>query len=210
MAAVGRSPYLLTICVYMFLYTVMSTFLGMEQSRIVSEAAAAEGRRVQIFATLDVWANVVTLAVQLFVAGRLIRWLGVGVVLALLPALSAAGFGALWAAPLLGLAPLAVVTVFGAARRGLQHALVSPARQVLFTVVGPDERYKSKAFIDTAVYRAGDLAGAWGARGIVAGAVRAGIAAWAAVPMVAVPVGVVGTVFGLVLGRMLRARTRVS
>jgi len=141
---------------------------------------------------------VVTLGAQVLIAGRLTRWLGVGVVMALRPALTALGFAGLWWAPALGVSALAMVTLFQAIRRGLQHALVSPARQVLFTVVTQDEKYKSKAFIDTFIYRAGDLAGAWAPRPFAAAGVP--------IPMVALPVSAIGVVVALLLGRMLMRR----
>jgi ATP:ADP antiporter, AAA family len=203
---VGRSPYLLMICAYLFLYSLMSTLLYLEQGRIVSGAALTEGDRLQVFATMDVWANVVTLALQVLIAGRVIRWFGVGAALAVVPALTVLGFAALWAAPGLGVGALTVLMVFQVSRRGVQHALGSPARQVLFTVVSADAKYKSKAFIETFVYRGGDLVGAWSPRWIVRGLGQLGMGAGSAVAVVAVPVGVVGVGVALVLGRMFRAR----
>ena len=84
------------------------------------------------------------------------RWLGVAVVLGLLPALSMLGFGAIAVVP-----TLAAVASFQVLRRAGNYALSQPARQVLYTVVSREDRYKAKNFIDTAVYRAGDQVGAW-------------------------------------------------
>ena len=93
---------------------------------------------------------------QIFFTGRLVRWLGVAVVLGLLPALSMLGFGAIAVVP-----TLAAVASFQVLRRAGNYALSQPARQVLYTVVSREDRYKAKNFIDTAVYRAGDQVGAW-------------------------------------------------
>ena len=100
--------------------------------------------------------NVITLVVQVFLTGRLVRWLGVAVVLALLPALSMLGFGAIAMLP-----TLLAVASFQVLRRAGNFALTQPARQVLYTVVSREDRYKAKNFIDTAVYRTGDQVGAW-------------------------------------------------
>ena len=98
----------------------------------------------------------ITLVVQVFLTGRLVRWFGVAVVLAVLPVLSMLGFGAIAVLP-----TLMAVASFQVLRRAGNFALTQPARQVLYTVVSREDRYKAKNFIDTAVYRAGDQVGAW-------------------------------------------------
>jgi AAA family ATP:ADP antiporter len=100
--------------------------------------------------------NALTLVIQLFFTGRIVRWLGVGIVLALLPALSIFGFGMIAMLP-----TLAAIVCFQVLRRAGNFALTRPAREVLFTVVSREDRYKAKSFIDTAVYRTGDQVGAW-------------------------------------------------
>ena len=100
--------------------------------------------------------NSITLVVQVFLTGRMVRWFGVAVVLAVLPALSMLGFGAIAVLP-----TLIAVASFQVLRRAGNFALTQPARQVLYTVVSREDRYKAKNFIDTAVYRAGDQVGAW-------------------------------------------------
>jgi AAA family ATP:ADP antiporter len=100
--------------------------------------------------------NVLTLLTQIFLTGRIVRWLGVGMALALLPAMSMLGFGLLAVLPALG-----VIVGFQVLRRASNFALTRPAREILFTVVPREDRYKAKAFIDTAVYRTGDQVGAW-------------------------------------------------
>jgi ATP:ADP antiporter, AAA family len=123
---------------------------------VVSESFASRGAQTAFFAAIDLTVNVITLVVQIFFTGRLVRWLGVGVVLGLLPALSMLGFGAIAVVP-----TLAAVASFQVLRRAGNYALSQPARQVLYTVVSREDRYKAKNFIDTAVYRAGDQVGAW-------------------------------------------------
>jgi len=107
-------------------------------------------------ATIDLAVNVLTLVTQIFLTGRIVRWLGVGMALALLPAMTMLGFGLLAVLP-----TLVVIVGFQVLRRAGNFALTRPAREVLFTVVPREDRYKAKAFIDTAVYRTGDQVGAW-------------------------------------------------
>ena len=151
-----RSPYLLNIALFLLLYAVTSTLLYFNQASIVSEAFSNRGAQTSFFATVDLIVNVLTLVVQISLTGRLVRWLGVGIALALLPALSVLGFGVVAVLP-----TLAAVVAFQVIRRAGNFALTRPTREVLFTVVSREDRYKAKAFIDTAVYRTGDQVGAW-------------------------------------------------
>jgi AAA family ATP:ADP antiporter len=151
-----RSPYLLNTALFLLLYAVTSTLLYFNQATIVSEAFTNRGAQTSFFATVDLIVNVLTLIVQISLTGRLVRWLGVGIALALLPALSVLGFGVLAVLP-----TLAAVVAFQVIRRAGNFALTRPTREVLFTVVSREDRYKAKAFIDTAVYRTGDQVGAW-------------------------------------------------
>ena len=100
--------------------------------------------------------NVITLVVQVFLTGRLVRWLGVARGAG---AASGAEHAGLWRDR--GASDLAAVASFQVLRRAGNFALTQPARQVLYTVVSREDRYKAKNFIDTAVYRAGDQVGAW-------------------------------------------------
>ena len=112
--------------------------------------------RIQLFGAMDIATNVLTLGTQLFLTGRLLRWFGVGFGLAFLPLVSLIGFGILGAAPL-----LAVIVVFEVLRRAGNFALSRPAREVLYTVLPRTDKYKSKNFNDTFVYRTGDQLGSW-------------------------------------------------
>ena len=151
-----RSPYLFSIGIFMLLYAVTSTLLYFDQASIVSRSFTERGAQTAFFATIDLAVNVLTLVTQIFLTGRIVRWLGVGMALALLPAMSMLGFGLLAVLPALG-----VIVGFQVLRRASNFALTRPAREILFTVVPREDRYKAKAFIDTAVYRTGDQVGAW-------------------------------------------------
>lgn len=150
------SPYLRLIAVYLLLFTVASTLLYLQQGKIVAAAFKDQASRTAAFARLDLWTNVLTLGVQLFFTGRLIRGAGIPAVLLVLPALTLFGFAALALWPVF--ATLAVVQV---ARRGVHYAVDRPAREILYIPLAPDDKYKAKPFIDTFVYRGGDLLGVW-------------------------------------------------
>src|SRR5207237_5205949 len=87
-----RSPYLLNTAIFLLLYAVTSTFLYFSQASVVSESFTSRGAQTAFFAAIDLTVNVITLFVQIFFTGRMVRWLGVAVVLGLLPALSVLGF----------------------------------------------------------------------------------------------------------------------
>ena len=163
--ALGRSRYLQVICAYILLYTITSTLLYLAQGAIVARSFATTGARTAAFARIDFWVNILTLAAQLFLTSRLLTRFGVGVILCALPVLTALGFGALALWPVFG-----TLMAFQVLRRGLHYGVDRPAREVLYIPLGADERYKAKPFIDTFVYRSGDLIGAWlpAALGVVA------------------------------------------
>ena len=169
---IATSRYLQLICAYMLLFTITSTFLYLEQGRIVAGAFGDTASRTAAFAQLDLWVNVLTLATQVFLTGRLITGLGISAVLSILPVLSLAGFGALWIWPTFG-----VMAIFQVLRRGLHYAVDRPAREILYIPLGPEERYKSKPFIDTFIYRGGDLLGVWAPAAFAALAIPLGAAA---------------------------------
>jgi AAA family ATP:ADP antiporter len=154
---VMRSPYLLGIAALMLFFTVVSTYLYFMQIAIVTEAIGDDrDARTQLFANRDLIVNAITLIVQMFLTGRILRWLGIGISLALLPVISFVGFGLLAVAPV-----LMVVIGFDVLRRAGNFAIQRPARESLYTVVSRTDKYKAKNFNDTFVYRVGDQLGAW-------------------------------------------------
>lgn len=151
LADVARSPYLLCICFYLFCYTMTSTLLYVEMMRLVPAEYPDSAKRTQLFASIDLLVNITTLRHQLFVTARVFERLGVPLTLALLPTFSVIGFLALGFTPV-----LMVLIVFGVVRRAGEFALSKPAREVLFTVLPREAKYKAKNVIDTLVYRSGD------------------------------------------------------
>lgn len=188
---VARSPYLLGVCLFMLLFTVGSTFLYRMQSDFVSRLFSDPAERTSVFASIDLAVNVLTLFTQLFLTGRLIKRLGVGLTLALVPLLSLVGFGVLGAFP-----AFAVLVAFQVLRRAGEFAVSRPTREILYTVLPRQDRYKAKNFNDTFVYRAGDQVGVWSFS--LAGALGLGMAASA---LSMVPVSAVWLMVALWLGR---------
>jgi AAA family ATP:ADP antiporter len=186
-----KSAYLLNISVYMLLFTVLSTFLYFQQAEIVRQNFTDRAARTAVFANIDLAVNILTLAIQPLLTGRILKALGVAITLTLLPALSAAGF------LLLGLAPgLWAIVVFQVLRRAGNFAVARPTREILYTVTSREDRYKAKSFIDTFVYRAGDQLGAWSWAWM--GHLGLGVAG---IGFAAVPVSIVWLLNGLWLGR---------
>src|SRR5690606_36330723 len=141
----------------MLLLTIVSTYLYFQQIAIVNEALGDNrAARTQLFANREFEVNAITLVVQIFLTGRILRWLGIGISLALLPVISFIGFGILAVAPV-----LSVVILFDVLRRAGNFAIQLPARESLYTVVSRTDKYKAKNFNDTFVYRVGDQLGAW-------------------------------------------------
>jgi AAA family ATP:ADP antiporter len=193
-----RSPYLLGICAYMLLYAITSTLLYFQQASIAATSFTDRAARTAFFAQIDLLVNVLTIFVQAFLTGRLLKALGVGVTLAILPALSVIGFTTMGTVPVLSL-----LVIFLVLRRAGNFALARPAREVLFTVVSREDKYKAKSFIDTFIYRAGDQIGAWSfpAMGWM-GLSMAGIS------FVAAPIAAVWFFISLWLGRKQVSMTR--
>jgi AAA family ATP:ADP antiporter len=197
------SPYLLNVCFYILLFTITSTFLYFQQAEIVRQSFADRGARTAFFARVDLWVNTLTLGAQLFLTSRVLRWFGVAATLAALPAISLIGFGTLALAP-----TLAVLVIYQVIRRAGNFAFARPSRELLYTVVPREDKYKAKNFIDTAVYRTGDQVGAWSYAGLGwLGLTLIGVA------LVALPLSLVWLVNAVWLGRRqnsLEARSSVK
>jgi AAA family ATP:ADP antiporter len=151
-----KSAYLLNVGVFILLFGITATFLYFQQATIVAQNFADRGAQTAFFASVDLLVNCLTLAVELFLTGRILRYFGVGRALAFLPVLTLFGFATLAFVPALG-----ALVAFQVLRRSTDYAIARPAREVLYTVVPREDRYKAKNFIDTVVYRGGDQVGAW-------------------------------------------------
>lgn len=160
---IARSPYLLGIGLLILLYTTLSTFLYFQQAQIIRDSFTDPAHRTTVFAAMDFATNALTILIQLFLTGRIVKTLGLGWTLALIPLLLGAGFLVIGIAPLLG-----VLIVVQVVRRAGNYAIMRPSREMLFVVLGQEEKYKAKNVIDTAVYRSGDVVSAWAYAGLQA------------------------------------------
>lgn len=194
--AVFRSPYLLGISGYVLVMTIVATFIYFTRLQMVAAAADDIDTRTTIFTQIDLITQLATLVLQAVVTGHLMRRLGVSFALGLLPVVVAAGFVGLAA-----IGSFAMLIVFDAAFRAIQRAITRPARETLFTVVTREEKYKSKAFTDTFVYRGGDVIGAW-TEGLL-GRLGMGLVGLSSL---AVPLAVAWGGLGLWLGRRQQQR----
>ncbi len=186
-----RNVYLLMISGHILFLTVTATFLYFMQAEIVAGAFDDPAERTRMFALIDLAVGLATLLVQIFATGRLIRRFGVATALSFTPVVTLLGFLALALSPV-----LVVIVAFQALRRAADFAVTNPAREILFTVVPREDKYKSKNFLDTAVFRGGDLVGAWIYRGLKGmGLDLAGVA------VVAVPLAAAWMALVVFLGR---------
>jgi len=186
-----RSPYLLGICVLVLLYTTLSTFLYFQQAQIIRDSFRDSSTRTAVFAGMDLAVNALTIICQVFLTGRIVHTVGIAWTLAVIPLITVAGFLCLALAPV-----LIVLVSLQVVRRAGNYALMRPAREMLFVVVNREEKYKAKNFIDTAVYRAGDVASAW----VYTGLKGLGLSL-AAIALMAVPLAGIWGWVAFTLGR---------
>ncbi len=153
MLQVARSRYLILICVYLALTSACGAAIYLQMAIYVGENIADSAERTQYFASINFFVQAITLVLQLFVVGAVMRKLGVAVALIALPLVYLFCLGALgiWQS-------LMVFAIVDVLRRSFVYGMSVPAREVLFTVVGRQAKYKSKNFIDTVVFRGSDAA----------------------------------------------------
>jgi len=189
-----RSPYLTAISVASIIASLLGTALYMFMTDLVGEAFASTDERTRTFAFIDAATNMMAMLVQLLIVKRAVWRYGVGVTLALLPVVSLAGFA------LLALNPsFLLVAAVQAVRRAIGFGLSKPTNDMLYSVVTPEEKYKSKNFIDTAVYRGGDLLGTWSVKALWG-------LGFSGISLVMLPFALLWGVLALWLGKAYRRR----
>ncbi|HUP95643.1 MAG TPA: MFS transporter [Burkholderiales bacterium] len=189
-ALLARTPYLAGIALWVFLLSLAGTFLYFQQANIVAAASDDPAVRTRIFASIDLAAGVLTVLVQVLLTGRVMKRFGVGTAAALLPFVFTVGFVALALHPVLSL-----VIALQALQRTANFAVSNPAREVLFTVLGREEKYKAKYVIDGVVFRGADAANGW-----LFNALRAAGLELAAIALTAVPICVLWIFVARMLG----------
>jgi len=175
-----KSPYLIGICMFVAMYAISLTFVMIHQAELIEITYTDPVERTKLFALIDLASSGIALLLQIFVTSHLIRWLGFRVTLMLIPVGITIGFAFLAANPVLSV--LITLTIF---RRSGDYAIMKPAREMLFSVVSREEKYRAKNFIDTAILRTGDTTSAW----LHAGAKALG-ASTTTIPIIGVGMGI--------------------
>jgi AAA family ATP:ADP antiporter len=154
MTEVAKSPYLLGIGLWVVFMAVANTMIYFTQANIVLSSTDSFSQRVAGFGFFDAATQIATLFAQIFVTTHVIKKMGVGWTLAILPVVTIVGFAVLSVWTVFG-----VMAVFQAIHRATRYAMSRPARETLFSVLTPSEKYKAKPIVDVFLYRFGDLAG---------------------------------------------------
>jgi AAA family ATP:ADP antiporter len=154
MREVATSPYLLGIGIWVVLMAIANTMIYFTQANIILASTDSFSQRVAGFGLFDALTQVATLLTQMFVTTHVIKKMGVGWTLAILPVVTMAGFAILSVWTVFG-----VMAIFQAVHRATRYAMSRPARETLFSVLTPSEKYKAKPVVDVFLYRGGDLAG---------------------------------------------------
>lgn len=175
-----RSPYMLGVGAWVALLSYAATIIYFEQANIVAAAVKTAGLQTRIFASIDLAVSLLTLMTQVFLTGRLLKRLGTGVAAAALPAVYIVGFVALAVMP-----TLVVVVAVQVVQRWMNFAIANPARQIFFTVVSREEKYKAKNLIDVVVYRGSDALSGWIFDSLQALGLKLGAIALCSLPVVA-------------------------
>lgn len=183
-ARVVKSPYLVATVCYVMCTAWAATFLYLTQARMVKDGLPDRIARVEYFASIDQWVAISTLVLQLVITGPALVRLNPGIVLAVLPVLQVAGISLLTAMPTLG-----VLAVVQAAFRSATHGIMRPARELLFTVVSRDDKYRAKHAIDTIGYRLGDVTSSWVYTGLRAISTAGGALVTASAMLAAIGLG---------------------
>jgi AAA family ATP:ADP antiporter len=195
-----RSPYLLGVAIWVSLMSFGATILYFAQANVVAATVHGAGAQTRIFASIDLAVGLLTLLTQVFLTGRLLKRFGTGPAAGALPAVYVAGFAALAL-----VTSLAAIMVFQVAQRWMNFAIANPARQVFFTVVDREEKYKAKNLIDVVIYRGSDALYGWVFDSLQGLGLKLGAIALCALPIVAA-----WLVLSTALGRAQERRTATA
>jgi ATP:ADP antiporter, AAA family len=196
----ARSPYLLGLAAWISLQSLCATILYFQQLHLVAAGVHGAGAQTRIFAGIDLAVNLLTLATQIIATGQLLKRFGTGLAAAALPATFAAGFVAVFIAP-----TLAVVLVVQVIQRWVHFSVATPARQVFYTVLGREEKYKAKNLIDVVIYRGSDALYGWVFDSLQAIGLKLG-----AIALVAAPVAAIWLILSFALGRAQERRAKLA
>jgi AAA family ATP:ADP antiporter len=195
-AELVRSPYLLGVALWVSLLSFGATIVYLQQANIIAATVRGAGEQTRIFASIDLAVSLLSLATQVFATGQFLKRFGTGIAAGALPAVYVVGFVAIAFSP-----TLMVVLAVQVLQRWMNFAVANPARQVFFTVLDREEKYKAKNLIDVVVYRGSDTLYAWVYESLAALGLKLG-----AIALVAWPVVAGWLVLSVVLGRAQERR----
>jgi ATP:ADP antiporter, AAA family len=195
-----RSPYLIGVGAWVSLLSFCATIVYFEQANIIAAAVHDRDTQTRIFAGIDLAVNLLSLATQVFITGQVLKRFGTGIAAGALPGVYVVGFAALFVAP-----TLAVVVTLQVVQRWMNFAIANPARQVFFTVLSREEKYKAKNLIDVVIYRGSDALYGWVFDSLHALGLKLG-----AIALVALPVAAGWLVLSAVLGRAQEHRAALN
>jgi AAA family ATP:ADP antiporter len=195
---VFRKPYFGMIALALMLANFVGVFAYTYMAELVSISFDDMDRQTQVFAWIDAAINVLSFIGQLILVKHSVKRLGVGATLAMLPIVSAIGFALLAIHPV-----FAVMAALQIVRRSLTFGFSKPTSDMLYSIVSAEEKYKVKNFIETAIYRSGDVIAAWTIR-LMSGLGMTGIA------IVCVPIAVVWAAMSLRIGREYRRLDKIA
>jgi AAA family ATP:ADP antiporter len=178
---VFKSKYLLLICLLMLSHNLTSTFLYNGLAVLVDQNIVGFDERTRFFSYVDLIVQILAFTFQFLITSRLVIFLGMPRTAILPPIILAAGFTLLGSS--LGIVLFAAVQV---AQRALNYGLLGPVKEMLFTVVGRETKYKSKNFIDTVVYRGSDVTASWIFKGLMTAGFSIGQVAWIYIPIMGI------------------------
>lgn len=178
---VFKSKYLLLICLLMLSHNLTSTFLYNGLAVLVDQNIIGFDQRTRFFSYVDLVVQVLAFLFQFLITSRLVIYLGMPRTAILPPIILAAGFTLLGSS--LGLVLFAAIQV---AQRAMNYGLLGPIKEMLFTVVDRESKYKSKNFIDTVIYRGSDVTASWLFKGLMSVGFSLGQIAWLYLPVMVV------------------------
>ncbi|MGD0333469.1 MAG: MFS transporter [Xanthobacteraceae bacterium] len=191
-----RSPYLIGVGAWVSLLSFCATIVYFEQAHIISATVHGAGAQTRIFASIDLAVGLLSLATQIFATGQVLKRFGTGAAAGALPGVYVIGFAALFLAP-----TLAVVVTLQVVQRWMNFAIANPARQVFFTVLAREEKYKAKNLIDVVIYRGSDALYGWVFDSLQALGLKLG-----AIALVMLPVAAGWLILSATLGRTQERR----
>ncbi|MDH3351947.1 MAG: MFS transporter [Gammaproteobacteria bacterium] len=191
------SKYFLAIALSSVIASLLGTALYMFAAELVENAIPNADEQTRFYSNINVATNALSLIGQMFLVKHIVSRFGIGISLSLLPVVSVVGFALLALEP--GLAIVAILTV---ARRGLGFGFTKPTTDMLYSVVTPEEKYKTKNFIETAIYRGGDVVGTWSIK-------LMSVLGITGISIVMLPFAVLWAIISLWLGKRYRRRAKL-